>query len=83
LSRADKTQTQITYDILLDEKNETIELLQVTVLCATRADDGRAEPLETALTTQPHVAFTTRYTFSRQGEVERFEVPAEAAKLLR
>ena len=83
MSRADKTQTQITYDIIFDERNERIREMVVVVLCATRSDDGTPEPIETALTTQPHVAFTTRYRFSREGEVERFDVPADAAKLLR
>ena len=40
-------------------------------------------PTDVAFSTAPHVAFFTRYRFSREGEVERFDVPADAAKLLR
>ncbi|MCW8140828.1 MAG: hypothetical protein KIT58_18150 [Planctomycetota bacterium] len=54
----------------------------MTVLCASRTDQGPVTGAD-ALTTRPHVAFFTRYRFSREDQVERFEVPAEAAKLCR
>ncbi|MBX3470978.1 MAG: hypothetical protein KF878_29270 [Planctomycetes bacterium] len=82
MSRADKTQTAIVYDLLLDERNERVRELHVTVLCASRTDQGPVTGAD-ALTTRPHVAFFTRYRFSREDQVERFEVPAEAAKLCR
>lgn len=82
MSRADKTQTQITYDLYLDEKNERLRELVVTVLCATRKDDGSLQPDADAFT-KSHVAFFTRYRFSKEDQVERFDVPADAAKLLR
>lgn len=85
MSRADKAQTQITYDLFFDERNERLRELLVTVLCASRTGDevpgAGVDP--TALTTRPHVAFFTRYRFSREDQVERFDVPAEAAKQLR
>jgi hypothetical protein len=87
LSRADKTQTQITYDLFFDDRNEKLRELVVTVLCASRTGDevpsngNTVDP--TAFTTQPHVAFFTRYRFSREDAVDRFDVPADAAKQLR
>lgn len=85
MSRADKTQTQITYDLFFDDRNEKLRELVVTVLCASRTGDevGGTAVDPTALTTQPHVAFFTRYRFSREDQVERFDVPADAAKQLR
>lgn len=84
MSRADKTKTRIIYDLHLDARNERIRELVVTVLCASRSGDGCGPELESdALTTRPHVAFFTRYRFSREDQVEPFPVPAEAAKLLR
>jgi hypothetical protein len=85
LSRADKTQTEITYDLVLDAQNQTLESLEVTILCAMR-DRGAgvaAQSAPGALSSVEHVAFKLRYEFSRQNAVDRFQVPAEAAKLLR
>lgn len=84
MSRADKTQTRIVYDLHFDERNERLRELVVTVLCASRSGDGCGPEFDPdALTTKPHVAFFTRYRFAREDEVERFDVPADAAKQLR
>ena len=37
LSRADRTQTQVLYELLLDENNEQVEEIKVTVLRETRS----------------------------------------------
>lgn len=83
MSRADKTQTQITYDLYLDETNTALRRLDVTVLCASRSEGCGPQGSPDALTTQSHVAFFSRYRFSREEQVERFDVPADAAGLLR
>jgi hypothetical protein len=83
LSRADKTQTQITYDLYFDETNTTLRRLDVTVLCASRTEGNGPQTAPGALTTQSHVAFFNRYRFSREEQVERFDIPADAASLLR
>lgn len=82
MSRADKTHTRISYDLLLDERNERLVELRVTVLCAMRQESGPAGSPH-AFTTDEHVAFLTTYQLSGHGEVGKPEVPAEAGKLLR
>ncbi len=86
MSRADKTQTQITYDLMLDATNQTIQEIRFTVLCAARPVGAGVAPAPNAgaFTTQEHVAFVSTYRFTGQGaDVVRFEIPADAQKLLR
>lgn len=84
MSRADKTQTRITYDLYLDEENERLERLVVTVLCAMRGDDSVAPQRSPgALSSERHVAFTFDYRFRDRDAVDRFPVPRDAARLLR
>lgn len=82
LSRADKTQTKITWDLILDEQNERLVELRVTVLCAMRQEGGPAGGPH-AFTTEEHVAFLTSYRIGERGTLPRPNVPAEAEKLLR
>lgn len=82
MSRADKTQTRISYDLILDERNERLVELRVTVLCAMRQERGPAGSPH-AFSTDEHVAFLTTYKLSGHGEVGKLELPAEAGKLLR
>ena len=72
MSRADKTKTSITYDLILDETREQLETLVVRVRCAMSGSGG-----------DRHVAYKLTYDISRRGEVERFDIPADAATLLR
>jgi hypothetical protein len=72
LSRADKTQTSITYDLILDESRERLQTLEVRVRCAMSGAGG-----------DRHVAYKLVYEVSRQGDVDRFPVPDAAAQLLR
>lgn len=71
------------YDVFLDEQNEQVVELVVTVLCAQRRADGSVAPPEEALSKNDHVAFFTRYRFSDAGAVQPFVVPEAAARLLR
>lgn len=74
------------YDLMLDATNETIQEIRITALCAARPAGAGVAPAPTdgAFTTQEHVAFVSTYRFTGQGaEVVRFEVPADAQKLLR
>jgi hypothetical protein len=75
--------TAIIYDLYLDDSNERLRELHVTVLCATREGQRAATSVEEALTEQEHVAFRTVYRFSNEDEVDAFDVPAAAARLLR
>ncbi len=68
------------YDVYLDEDNERVLELRMTVLCATQ---GGPASLREALTSREHVAFETVYRFSDQDEVEAFDVPREVVRLLR
>lgn len=85
LSRADKTQTAVIYELVLGEDRETLERLEVTILCAMRDRGAGVGPQsgEGALSQQEHVAFQLHYTFRDHGEVERFDVPRDVVKLLR
>jgi hypothetical protein len=73
---------KIIYDIVLDPTNERLERLTVTLLCASRDQDGRVAKGEDAFT-GPHLAFTLDYAFTRHDAVEPVRVPAEAQRLLR
>ncbi len=75
--------TQITYDILLDDENEYVLELKVTTLCATKPVKGSKLSKEELLTNQEHIAFVATYRFSNTNAVEKFPVPAAAAKALR
>ena len=81
MSRADKKNTRITYELRLDEKNERIEELIVTVLTAkkstTRVNGGNP------FTDEEHVAFITHYRFTARDEVERFAIPPAVVPFLR
>lgn len=73
----DRTDTQITYDLLLDPTFALPEEFSVTVTTAYRSERGN-EVLR-----DQHVAFITTYTIRSIGSVARFDVPAEAVRLLR
>jgi hypothetical protein len=75
--------TQITYDLTLDPEHERVVELKVTTLCASREPGAPVLPKEKALTEAQHIAFIAVYRFSDFNEVERFDVPAEAGKMLR
>jgi hypothetical protein len=70
----DRTNAQIVYDLLLDEKNERIVEMKVTLICPNKPVNGA--PADA-------IVFLTTYRFSREGQVEKFNVPADAAKLLK
>ncbi len=70
----DRSTTTIVYDLLLDQKNQRITEMRVTVRTKNRPKEGGP---------QTAVVFKTNYRFDREGAVERFEVPADAAKFLK
>ncbi|MBL4844581.1 MAG: hypothetical protein JKY65_03565 [Planctomycetes bacterium] len=82
MSRADKTLTKLIYTITLDKTNSKVEKLVVTSLCAQKIGGGPINRSK-AFTSAPHVAFVATYRFSERNGVERFSVPAGAAKLLK
>ena len=73
------------YDLVLGEDRETLESLEVTILCAMRDRGAGVGPQAGAgaLSQQDHVAFKLRYTFRDHGEVDAFDVPRDVVKLLR
>lgn len=83
MSRADKTQTQITYELTLNDDNTKLIELKVTTLCAQRTSNNGFNSKKTALTTARHVAFIAVYKFSAHDAVEGFRVPSGAARLLK
>lgn len=82
MSRADKTLTKILYRVTFDEARQRVTELQVTTLCAQKDGLQSVDP-KVAFTTNEHIAFVATYRFSQENRVERFGVPAEAAKLVR
>ena len=85
MSRLDKTQTRLRYDLYLSEDRARIERVQLLTLAAAKPEGqaGRSRPSPTAFSSDEHVAFRFDYTFTDQDAVDPFPVPAEAAKLLR
>ncbi|MCA8925142.1 MAG: hypothetical protein KDD82_25250 [Planctomycetes bacterium] len=81
----DKRQTQLRYDVYLSPDRSRIERILLTTAAAAKPEGqaGLAKPSPTALTSDEHVAFRYDYTFSEEDAVGAFEVPQEAAKLLR
>ncbi len=82
MSRADKTLSKLIYEVTLDETNSKVLSLKVTTLCATKVGGGPVDRSK-AFTSAPHIAFVATYRFTERNGVERFPVPAQAAKLLK
>lgn len=82
MSRADKTLSKLIYEITLDETNSKVVSLKVTTLCAQKVGGGPIDRSK-AFTSAPHIAFVANYRFSERNGIERFPVPAQAAKLLK
>ena len=84
MSRVDRSQSQVTYLIHFDGNNEYIKEIEVLSLTANMAPAGEpAYPANEPFTKHPHFAFTTVYKFDKLNEVEEFEVPTDAAKMLK
>lgn len=81
MSRADKTQSAITYELLLDDNDAQLKSLKMTVLCASRPDNPEAAKLGPYV--RKHVAFMLEYRFNRHDQLEPLQPPADVQKLLR
>ena len=84
MSRVDKSNSQATYIIHFDADNEYIKEIEILSLTANMAPAGEpAHPKNRPFTDYPHFSFTSKYEFSQLDEVERFEIPVAAAKMLK
>lgn len=84
MSRVDKSQSQITYIIHFDADNEVIKEIEIVSLTANMAPAGEPpHPKGRPFTDFPHFAFTSKYSFTELDSIEKFEIPDDAAKLLK
>ena len=67
----------------LDETRERVLELKVTTLCASKPVGGSGRSKEEALTKDEHIAFVAVYRFSDFDGVQPFDVPPDAARVLR
>ncbi len=84
LSRADKTTTSCTIDIDLDPATRTPRGIHMTVLTGVHGATEKAAKGKKAFDEGvEHVAFHFDYTIDVGDDVARFEIPREAAKLMK
>lgn len=81
MSRADKTQTAITYELLLDDQDTQLREMKMTVLCAMKPEGAGAAKLGPYV--RRHVAFMLAWKFSGQDQGQKLTPPQETLKLLR
>lgn len=62
------------YDLYLDPTNTRITEIRIALKTLNRPTEGGAETA---------VIFDMSYRFDREGALERFDVPADAAKFLK
>lgn len=73
----DKSISRCFYEISYDPATFLPTKVRMVVLAGLKGSPDKT------LEKDQHVAFTFDYSFSRYGEVERFEVPREVAKMIR
>jgi hypothetical protein len=84
LSRADKTVTRCFLDIDLDPKTQTPRSIHMTVLTGVKGATGETPKGDKSFEEGiEHVAFHFAYTIDTGAQVPRFEIPKDAAKLMR
>ena len=84
LSRADRTTTGCSMEIDLDPETRVPTAIRMTVLTGVRGATEKAEKGAGAFDEGiEHVAFHFQYEIDTNREIARFEVPREAAKLLK
>ena len=84
MSRADKSVTRCFLDIDVDPKTELPRSIQMTVLTGVRgATDGDEKGEKSFAEGVEHVAFHFDYAIETPSDAVRFEIPREAAKLMR
>ena len=77
MSRVDKTNVQTIYEIDIDLETQLPKSVKMSVLTGVRGSEKGKE-----IGSGEHVAFHFNYRFDSIGEVESFDVPKPAQKLL-
>ena len=84
MSRADKSVTRCFLDIDVDPETELPRSIQMTVLTGVRgATDAGEKGDKSFADGVEHVAFHFDYSIETPEDAVRFEIPREAAKLMR
>jgi hypothetical protein len=72
----EKKKSRVVYTVTFDQQSRMPVHVIESVVAVAKEDPSTGAA-------QEYYIFTTEYRMDRFGEVERFEVPAEAARLLR
>ncbi len=76
MSRADKATTRVVYEIEIDHATKMPVGIDMIVTTQIRPEEGKASNGQ-------HLAFKFDYTLGKFNEIKRFDVPRDAAKLLK
>ena len=78
----DATVSRAIYEIKIDHETNLPTSIKLSILTAVRSGDGKKKD-KSLETNKEHVAFHLNYRLQQFGEVAKFEIPKDAAKLLR
>jgi hypothetical protein len=83
LSRADKSITRCTIDIDIDPKTQLPRGIQMKVLTGVRGSTSEGSKDKALGGGVEHVAFHFDYSIDPNHDVAKFQIPKEAAKLMK